>query len=266
MQKSIALGSGIAILLLTPLCALAAFDNVTLTTGSARLSVNGVTLDVAVSNALLSQIVVNASSMTLTLNAGSKMSVTSADRRTLTISDSGGTAQTGNTCTSAISEADVSSTVTDTVTITVGDSTCTASTAAPGGGSTGGGGGPLLVPSTSPTAQVVLTTTAQIAQTQTQPSAGKFSSLTKAMKRGITGAQAKTLQKMLNQDPATQVSVSGAGSPGHETTLFGAATEAAVKKFQKLHGIVSSGTPSTTGYGAVGPKTRSALNNLYGGL
>lgn len=43
------------------------------------------------------------------------------------------------------------------------------------------------------------------------------------------------------------------------TTYFGAATESALKQWQKKKNIVSSGTPKTTGYGATGPKTRSAL-------
>ena len=47
---------------------------------------------------------------------------------------------------------------------------------------------------------------------------------------------------------------------GPVTGYFGPMTEAGVQDFQRTHGIVSSGTPWTTGYGAVGPKTRTALN------
>jgi len=46
------------------------------------------------------------------------------------------------------------------------------------------------------------------------------------------------------------------------TGFFGPATERAVQRFQKKHGLVSSGSPATTGYGAVGPKTRTKLNSL----
>ena len=40
---------------------------------------------------------------------------------------------------------------------------------------------------------------------------------------------------------------------------FGPATERAVQSWQSRNGIVSGGTPDTTGYGYVGPKTRAAM-------
>jgi peptidoglycan hydrolase-like protein with peptidoglycan-binding domain len=43
------------------------------------------------------------------------------------------------------------------------------------------------------------------------------------------------------------------------TGYFGPITQAAVKQWQREHNIVSSGTPWTTGYGAVGPRTRAAM-------
>lgn len=52
---------------------------------------------------------------------------------------------------------------------------------------------------------------------------------------------------------------------GNNTGYFGRLTEAAVKSFQRRHNIVSSGTPSTTGYGAVGPRTRTKMASLCGG-
>lgn len=44
------------------------------------------------------------------------------------------------------------------------------------------------------------------------------------------------------------------------TGYFGIVTQTAVQSFQARKGIASSGTPATTGYGAVGPQTRSALS------
>lgn len=38
-----------------------------------------------------------------------------------------------------------------------------------------------------------------------------------------------------------------------------------MQRFQKKYNIVSSGTPETTGYGLVGPKTRAKLNEVFGG-
>jgi peptidoglycan hydrolase-like protein with peptidoglycan-binding domain len=46
---------------------------------------------------------------------------------------------------------------------------------------------------------------------------------------------------------------------GNNTGYFGNLTQAAVQSWQRSHGIVSSGTPTTTGYGAAGPRTRAAL-------
>src|SRR5277367_6696528 len=40
------------------------------------------------------------------------------------------------------------------------------------------------------------------------------------------------------------------------TGYFGLLTQAAVQLFQAQEGIVTSGTPLTTGYGAFGPRTR----------
>lgn len=52
----------------------------------------------------------------------------------------------------------------------------------------------------------------------------------------------------------------------HETPSTGAfygITLKAVQDFQKKHGIASYGTPETTGFGRVGPKTRALINSLY---
>lgn len=72
---------------------------------------------------------------------------------------------------------------------------------------------------------------------------------------GSTGADVKQLQMVLNSDAATQVSVSGAGSPGNETMYFGPATKAAVIKYQTKHNI----SPQS---GYVGPLTRASLNAM----
>lgn len=44
------------------------------------------------------------------------------------------------------------------------------------------------------------------------------------------------------------------------TGYFGPVTQVALRAFQQAEGIVSSGTPATTGYGSLGPRTRAALN------
>jgi hypothetical protein len=74
---------------------------------------------------------------------------------------------------------------------------------------------------------------------------------------GMTSSDVKMLQKVLNQSADTMVASSGAGSPGMESTYFGAKTKAAVIKFQGKKGI-----SPTSGY--VGPKTRAILNSMGG--
>jgi hypothetical protein len=77
----------------------------------------------------------------------------------------------------------------------------------------------------------------------------------KDLKKGMTDPSVKYLQTVLNADIDTQISSSGAGSPGNETTYFGSLTEMAVVKFQKKYGIEPS-------VGYVGSKTRAKLNSL----
>lgn len=70
---------------------------------------------------------------------------------------------------------------------------------------------------------------------------------------GSLGSEVKALQEYLNANGYT-VATSGPGSPGNETTRFGAATKAALIKFQKAKGI----TPAA---GYFGPKTRAAISS-----
>jgi len=51
---------------------------------------------------------------------------------------------------------------------------------------------------------------------------------------------------------------------GLVTGYFGALTQAGVQRFQTAQGIVSSGSPTTTGYGRVGPQTMARINSLLG--
>lgn len=100
----------------------------------------------------------------------------------------------------------------------------------------------------------VLQRIAELRQQVNAPAAtGGSCNLTRAMSRGSSGAQVSALQQLLARDAEVfpEQAVTG---------YFGAATERAVQRFQAQQGIVSSGTPFSTGYGAVGPGTRRALN------
>ena len=71
---------------------------------------------------------------------------------------------------------------------------------------------------------------------------------------GTTDNEVKELQKFLNNN-GYAVAKSGVGSPGKETTKFGAATKTAVMKFQADHKIKPVN-------GSFGPLTRSTVNGL----
>lgn len=81
---------------------------------------------------------------------------------------------------------------------------------------------------------------------------------TRTLKRGMTGTDVLELQKRLASEP-----YKGGGmcyEAGYFDVHFGPITEGAVKRYQETQGIVSHGTPETTGYGQVGPTTRRFLN------
>jgi peptidoglycan hydrolase-like protein with peptidoglycan-binding domain len=78
----------------------------------------------------------------------------------------------------------------------------------------------------------------------------------------MRGDDVMYLQQILNKDVDTQIASTGLGSPGNESAYFGPLTEKAVQRFQVKHGIVSSGTPQTSGFGAVGPKTLLKLQEV----
>ncbi|MEI6057658.1 MAG: peptidoglycan-binding domain-containing protein, partial [bacterium] len=50
--------------------------------------------------------------------------------------------------------------------------------------------------------------------------------------------------------------------PKYATGYYGALTTTAVQAFQKKYGIVTTGTPGTTGFGSVGAKTRTKINTF----
>ncbi len=90
-------------------------------------------------------------------------------------------------------------------------------------------------------------------QTQTTNSAST-KKITTRLELKSKGDQVLWLQQVLIAQ--------GLLSADSATGYFGPLTEAAVKKFQKTYNIVSSGTPVSTGYGAVGPTTRNLVNSL----
>lgn len=70
---------------------------------------------------------------------------------------------------------------------------------------------------------------------------------------GSTGEDVTRLQQFLARDAAIY-------PEGLITGYFGPLTEAAVKRWQVAYNIVSSGSPGTTGFGQVGPRTVAAMS------
>ena len=87
------------------------------------------------------------------------------------------------------------------------------------------------------------------ATTPTIPSTGTF---TRELETGMTGNDVKQLQIYLNAK-GFKVSASGLGSPGNETSFFGAGTRGALARFQAANGI----SPAV---GYFGPKTMAYVN------
>lgn len=81
---------------------------------------------------------------------------------------------------------------------------------------------------------------------------------TRDLEKGDQGTDVIELQKRLATEPAKDGLMCFRG--GAYDVNFGPLTEQAVQRYQLVKGIVSRGTPSTTGYGRVGPKTRETLN------
>lgn len=94
-----------------------------------------------------------------------------------------------------------------------------------------------------------------VAQNVVNESAGL---LTRSLSLGAQHEDVRTLQRILN-GAGYLVADAGPGSPGNETTLFGALTREALQKFQCAREIVCTGSEESTGFGLLGPRTRIAL-------
>ena len=259
--------------LLTPLFAFAAFDDVTLTT-DVTITIASTDLTVSGSSAEVESIVINDDgTFTVTLQSSSALTIASADRKLLGSEASGAVTAT-RTCTASQSTLALSGASGITVKVSIGndcDATTTTSTGGGGGGGApgsvstgGGGGGGSGVTLVTPATPAVPTEAPAVPSSAAQPSpvAQLVSpAFNRTLTPGMTHADVKRLQQLLNSDPDTRIAASGVGAPGSETTYFGALTEKAVQKFQEKHGVAGVGAP---GYGYVGPATRAKLLAIFG--
>lgn len=90
--------------------------------------------------------------------------------------------------------------------------------------------------------------------TTTAPTGAGCYTFTRNHSQGNSGGEVMWIQQFLNAHGAV-VASAGAGSPGNETSYFGARTKAAVSSFQAANGI----TPTA---GFWGPITRAKANSL----
>lgn len=81
-------------------------------------------------------------------------------------------------------------------------------------------------------------------------------SLNRNLVRGAQGDDVRQLQQSLIGE--------GDLDSDSATGFFGPKTEKALQKWQAKRGIVATGTPATTGFGSVGPRTRTILANCFG--
>ena len=90
--------------------------------------------------------------------------------------------------------------------------------------------------------------TGAVATTYACPSFGE-----RVLSLGTSGSDVSQLQQYLASNPSIYPG-------GHVTGYFGALTQAAVQRWQATYGVVSSGSPATTGWGVVGPRTAAAIS------
>src|SRR3989344_5564844 len=287
--------AGILVALFAPALALAAYNDVTLTTDTV-ISVNGITVNVHASSAVIESMTVDTADFSVTLASVSTFEVNAPNFNRLAYSTN--TGLTSDICNSGLSLLRYAPTSSVTVTITPSTTLCAAS----GGSSSSSSSSSSASPATQATPATPASTTtpatpaipATPATPATKPSSGLSatqiqsildvlvsfnadasviakvkaslegtavkgsvtSTAVKIFKTNLTvgslGSEVKALQEYLNAHGYT-VAVSGAGSPGNETTKFGSATKAALIKFQKAKGI----TPAVGYFGA---KTRATIN------
>ncbi len=81
--------------------------------------------------------------------------------------------------------------------------------------------------------------------------------ITRVLRYGHQGDDVRALQERLQEQGIFT---------GEATGFFGAATQAAVQQLQANEGIVTGGSPDTTGYGSVGPRTSRRIWICDGGV
>jgi len=285
-------GAGILVALLAPALAFAAYDTVSLGTNTA-ISINGIEVDISGSAAVIESITINNDgTFSFTLQSGSLFQITAPNNNRLAADSSTDITSAPCTASNSGLTFSGTTARTVTVSPSTKLCSDTSGGGQSSGGGGGGGGTTTTsatpavpatpatptvtsaVPATPATPASGLTTaqvtsilsllasfdadSATIAKVQaalmggTGASTSATGSFTRDLQMGTVSSEVKALQAFLNAH-GYKVTSSGAGSPGNETTRFGAATRAALIKYQKAKGI----SPAA---GFLGAKTRAAIN------
>lgn len=270
-----------AMVLILPMAVWAAYNDVSLTTGTTlTLTVGGSTLDLTVNSGTIEAIRVQDSDLSMDLAAGSSIDLNSADKFTFTYNKANTTASF--TCGSSSSVLNLSlgqGQATETVVVTPIRTACVAAGSGSGGGSTPSTPSTTTTTSTpSPTTTTTTTTSAPSAAAPSAstaakpavapaptsspapaPSAPAVSApapvvsmvpvLMKEINPGARSDEVMKLQELLAQDPTIY-------PDGTVSGFYGPKTTAAVKKFQAKYGLPT--------VGRVGPATLAKLNDVFG--
>src|SRR3989344_3181604 len=109
----------------------------------------------------------------------------------------------------------------------------------------------LIAAKTAAPSSSATSTPVQSEEVSVPPGVIECPKLSRAVGYGANGNDIVNLQLFLASEGLLETSSA--------TGFFGKLTEAAVQAWQKTKGIISDGSPETTGWGLVGPKTRAAL-------
>ena len=249
-----------------PMLTLAAATDVTLTTDTV-ISVAGINLNVSTSDASFESMTVNSDNFSVTMPAGSRLTVSSSDKRILDVPEAG-SLQRSSQCTSSANiytMTNPANAATVTFTVGVNSGTCSAGggggDSSGGGGSGGGGGGSGYAPVVAftppvPTPQVVpATPTPNVIVGPSLIAQNVSPVFNKNVIPGSKGAEVTRLQQLL----ATDKSIYPAGIVNG---TFGPLTKKAVVTFQIKYGVIKKSNDA--GAGNLGPKTRAKIQEVFG--
>lgn len=248
--------------LFAPALALAAYNDVTLTT-DAVLSVNGITLNVSGSSAAVESITVNSANFSVTLLSGSTFQVTAPNLNRLSADTNVG----NTTLICSNSESTIKYQPSETVTVTISPSStlCSTDTSGGSGGSTGGS---PSSPATSATPAV--SATPATSESAAEPATPAIPATPATPASGLSASQIQSILDVLASFDAGADIIAKVKASLEGTSITGSVTSTAVRIFKSDLSVGSLGsevkalqeflnahgyTVSTSGPGSAGNET-----------